>query len=287
MPRLLLLVLVLAAFVRLGAATGPAAAQIKLTSGVTLNYAVQGPADGEPIVLLHGIGDSWRSFELLLPRIPDRYRVYALSLRGHGWSDAPASGYALADFASDVTAFLNQMNLRRVTLVGHSLGSLVAQAVAVEDSSRLARLVLMGSGPGGLVSPDIRAEAQAMFRAIRAPIDKGFARDFQMSVVHAPVPAAFMDTMYEQIILSAPQMWPEAADGLHSPATGEAIKRIKVPALLIWGDKDAFFVRADQDALLARIPNSRLVVFPDVGHVAHWEDPERVAKEIVAFISPN
>jgi pimeloyl-ACP methyl ester carboxylesterase len=268
-------------------AAEPSAAQIKLKSGVTLQYVVQGRADGQPIVLLHGIGDSWRSFELVLPHLPDRYRVFAISMRGHGWSDAPPSGYTLPAFAADISAFMAELDLRNVTLVGHSLGSFVAQAVAVEDRGRIGKLVLIGSGPGGVSSPTIRAEAQQMFRAVRAPVDPAFARDFQASTVTAPVPAAFMERMYEQIVRAAPHMWAAAAEGIYNADIAKALPRVKAPTLLIWGDQDSMLLRAEQDALLAGLPNARLVVLEGHGHTPHWEVPERVAKELIAFVSPD
>jgi non-heme chloroperoxidase len=286
MFRLCILVLAFCACAHVAAAE-PAAALIKLPSGVTLHYVVQGRADGEPVVLLHGIGDSWHSYDLVLPRIPDRFRVYALSLRGHGWSDAPATGYAQPDFAGDVASFIEQLDLRGVTLVGHSLGSFIAQRIAVDDDGRIARVVLIGSGPGGIGTPEIRAEAAAMFRGVRAPTEPAFARDFQTSVVHAAVPAEFMERMYDQILRAAPHMWPLAAEAIYSADTAAALPRIKAPTLVVWGDQDALLLRADQETLLARLPNARLVVFAGSGHTPHWEDPERFAKELVAFVSPN
>lgn len=287
MLRLCTLALVLCALAHPAFAGEPSAAQIKLKSGVTLQYATQGQPDGDPIVLLHGIGDSWRSFELVLSHIPDGYRVFAISMRGHGWSDAPASGYSLPAFASDITAFMEELNLRNVTLVGHSLGSFVAQAVAIEDRGRIARLVLIGSGPGGVSLPAGRAEVQQAFRRVRAPVDPVFARDFQASTVVAPVPAAFMERMYEQILRAAPHMWAATAEGIYNPEIASALPRVKAPTLLIWGDQDAMLLRPEQDALLAKLPNARLVVFEGNGHAPHWEAPERVAKEIIAFVSPN
>jgi len=265
----------------------PAATQIKLPSGVTLQYVTQGRADGQPVVLLHGIGDSWRSFELLLSHLPDSYRAFAISMRGHGWSDAPATGYLLRDYAADIAAFMEQLNLRNVTLVGHSLGSFVAQAVAVEDRGRVAKLVLIGSGPGGLSSPAARSEAQQMFRGVGASVDPAFARDFQASTVAGPIPAAFMERMYEQIVRAAPHMWAATAEGIYNPELASALTRVKAPALLIWGDQDSMLARAEQDGLLARLPNARLVVLEGRSHAPHWEDPQRVANELIAFVSPN
>jgi pimeloyl-ACP methyl ester carboxylesterase len=62
---------------------------------------------------------------------------------------------------------------------------------------------------------------------------------------------------------------------------------VKAPTLLIWGDQDAMLLRPEQDALLAKLPNARLVVFEGYGHTPHWEAPARVAKEILSFVSPN
>jgi pimeloyl-ACP methyl ester carboxylesterase len=262
------------------ASNGPAAAVIKLPSGVTLHYAVQGRADGKPLVLLHGIGDSWRSFELVLPYIPDRYRVYAISMRGHGWSDAPATGYEHKDFAADITAFLEALDLRRVTLVGHSLGSFVSQVVAARDTGRLDSVVLIGSGPGG--APGVAAEAREIFATMAK--NPKFARDFQASVINKPVPAAFFETMVEECAEAASHMWAQAGTVADDPKTAAGLSSIKVPTLLVWGDRDSMLSRKDQDALLAAIERSRLIVYSDTGHTPHWEEPVRFAKDLLGFV---
>src|SRR5260370_42254338 len=61
----------------------------KTKAGLTLNYVRQGDPKGPVIVLLHGAGDSWHSYDRVVPLIPKRYRVYAIALRGHGLSDHP------------------------------------------------------------------------------------------------------------------------------------------------------------------------------------------------------
>jgi len=268
-------------------AAEPATALVKLPSGVTLHYAVQGRPGGPPLVLLHGIGDSWRSFELVLPHIPDRYRVYALSLRGHGYSDGPAAGYRQKDFAADVAAFLEALDLRGVTLVGHSLGSFVAQNVAVKDPGRIARLVLIGSGPGGVSTEPARTEMAAFFRGIPAPIPAAAARDFQASTAALPMSARFFETMVSELMRSAPQIWDEFAEDVHNAEIAEALRRVTIPVLLLWGEKDAMLGRAEQDALLARLPRARLVVLPGGGHAPHWETPERIAKEVLGFLDQH
>jgi pimeloyl-ACP methyl ester carboxylesterase len=95
-----------------------------------LRWAEQGSPDGEPIIMLHGLTDSWQSFSRVLPELPSRYRVLVPDQRGHGGSERPAVGYAPEDFATDVLAFMDAVGVERAALVGHSMGSFVAQAVA-------------------------------------------------------------------------------------------------------------------------------------------------------------
>jgi non-heme chloroperoxidase len=281
MPRIILAVLIsLLPSIAAEASAEPAAALLKLPSGVTLHYAVQGRPDGKPLVLLHGIGDSWHSYELVLPHIPDRYRVYAVTMRGHGWSDAPPSGYGHADFAADITAFLEALDLRRVTLVGHSLGSFVSQVVAARDSGRLDSLVLIGSGPGG--APGIAAEAREIFATMAK--DPKFARDFQASTISKPVPAAFFETMVRECAGAASHMWAQAGGVAHNADTAAGLSSIKVPTLLIWGDRDSMLSRKDQDALLGRITKSRLIVYRETGHAPHWEEPARFVQDLLSFV---
>src|SRR5215218_9009180 len=78
--------------------TGPAMSSVRLATGVTLPYVEQGDPTGVPVVLLHGITDSWRSYEPVLPYLPDSIHAFAPTQRGHGDSDRPATGYRFEDF---------------------------------------------------------------------------------------------------------------------------------------------------------------------------------------------
>ena len=257
---------------------------VKVETGTTLQYVVQGDPRGPAIVLLHGAGDSWHSWELALPHIPKAYRTYAVTLRGHGLSDHPAKGYSRADFASDVTAWLRMLDLRDVTLVGHSLGSFVAQVVAQNDAEgRVSRLVLVGSGPG--VARDPNAPISSYFASVKDPISYEFARDFQASTAFIPLPPAFLEMMIAEVQRVPAAMFHELARGSADPQHVQKLGRIKAKTLLLWGDKDAMFKQADQDALLQAIPGSRLISYADTGHALHWERPIRFAKDLTTFIT--
>ena len=262
----------------------PSSGLIPLSTGVTLHYAVQGDPGGEPLVFLHGISDSWHSWKLVLPYLPPRFRAYAVSLRGHGMSDAPASGYRQTDFGGDVAAFMEALDLQGVTLVGHSLGSFVAQAVAAADRDRLRALVLVGSGPGGLPDPVLAGEVRAAFEAVAA--DRRHARDFQGSTIARPVPAEFFETMVRSAEGLPPHVWRQVAEAsVYSPDTDAALAAVRVPTLIVWGRQDAMLRRPEQDALLAKIRDARLLEYEGTGHTPQWEWPDRFAADLVAFVS--
>jgi non-heme chloroperoxidase len=94
-------------------------ATITLASGLNLSYAEQGAESGPTVVLLPGPTDSWRSYQPVLDRLPHWIRAIAVSQRGHGESDKPASGYAVEHFAGDVIELLNALEIERTVLVGH------------------------------------------------------------------------------------------------------------------------------------------------------------------------
>ncbi len=259
---------------------------IKVETGMTLQYVVQGDPRGPVVVLLHGAGDSWHSWDLVLPHLPKSFRVYAVTLRGHGLSDHPEAGYARADFAADITSLLRILDLRDVTLVGHSLGSFVAQVVATGDAEgRLSRLVLIGSGPGRAPDPNAPSAVSSYFAGVKDPIDYRFARDFQAGTAFTPLPPAFLETMIGEVQRVPAAMFHELAKGSADPRHVEKLSRIKAKTLLLWGEKDAMFSKPDQDELLKIIPGSKLIAYPNTGHALHWEYPERFAQDLSAFMT--
>ena len=95
-----------------------------------------------PVMLLHGVTDSWRSFEQVLPHLPASIRAIAITQRGHGDASRP-DRYHYGDMAGDVAAFMDALGIPSAVLVGHSMGGLVAQRFAIDYPARVRGLVLM------------------------------------------------------------------------------------------------------------------------------------------------
>jgi len=257
---------------------------VTLANGVTLQYAERGHGRGQAVIFLHGYTDSWYSFSRLMTALPPRYHSYALSQRGHGDSDRPLTGYAMSDFAADVVAFMDALGLRTADLVGHSMGSVIAQRVALDYPRRVRKLVLIGSAADLTVNP-VLLDLETYVDTLSDPIDPAFVYDFQASTVFQPIPQDFLDTVVAESLKVPARVWKDALAGLIAENTLPELPALTAPTLILWGDKDDIFpFSPDQLDLDLTLPNSELVIYADTGHGLHWEQPERAAADVAAFL---
>ena len=256
---------------------------VALRTGVRLRYAYQGDASGEPVILLHGYTDSWLSYSTVLPLMDRKYRVYVLDQRGHGESDRPSGAYAFQQFADDVLAFMDVMGIDRATIVGHSMGSFVAQHVAVAAPERVKRLVLSGSAT--TVRNNVVTDLQREVNALKDPVPEKFVRDFQLSTMFQRPSDEFVKAVIKESSTVPARVWREVMAEMVSPKAQVELAKIKVPTLILWGDKETVFPRSEQDKLLAALPNARLKIYEDTGHAMHWERPEWFAKDLQDFMN--
>jgi len=268
-----------------GSEPTPAVRRTTLPDRVTLSYLDQGHGAEPTIVLLPGLTDSWRSYERVLPFLPDSFRVIAVTLRGHGDSDKPESGYRAKDFAGDVRALLDGLGISGVVAVGHSSAGLVAQRLAIDDPERTVGLVLESSFATLLGREDLLEMVVSTMSPLRDPIDPAFVSRFHAGTVLHPVPEPFLDAMVHESLKVPARVWREAFTGLlledHTPELGQ----IRTPTMLIWGDGDSIITREQEQALRSGIAGSQLVVYSGVGHTPHWEDPARFAADLVTFVT--
>ena len=255
---------------------------VRLQNGPRLHYAETGDSEGQAVIFLHGWPDSWFSFSRVLPLLPGEIRALAVDQRGFGDSDRPPAGYTIPEMAGDVSAFLDALGIERATLVGHSFGSFVARQAAIAQPERVDKLVLIGSGYSA--ANPVTREVQSALRDLPDPIPVEFAREFQASTAHRPLPADFFNRIVSESLKLPPRLWRLAFDGLLGHNDTRLLERIEARTLLLWGDRDALFSRVDQDRLVEALPGARLNVYEETGHCPNWEQPERVAADIAALI---
>jgi non-heme chloroperoxidase len=266
------------------AQSGSSVTSVTLPTGVTLPFVEQGDPTGVPVVLLHGITDSWRSFEPVLPYLPGSIHAFALTLRGHGDASRPAAGYRPRDFAADVAAFLDSQGLEAAVVAGHSMGSTVALQFALDYPERTSGLVPMGAFVRFRTNPVITEFWETVVSGLADPVDRSIAREFQESTLAGPISPTFLETAIAESLKVPARVWRDGFAGLLEDEHVARLDNIAAPTLLIWGDRAAFVPESDQQALLAAIAGSRLEIYRGTGHAVHWEEPARFAADLVGFV---
>jgi pimeloyl-ACP methyl ester carboxylesterase len=253
-----------------------------LPSGLRLPYVEQGDSSGLPVVLLHGFSDSWWSWAPVLPHLPASIYAYALSQRGHGDADRPATGYRFEDLAADLAAFMDTLGIERAVIGGHSMGSYVAQRFAMDHPDRVLGLVLVGSVTTWRGNPAIAEIWESGIATLTDPIDPRFVGEFQIS---PRLPQAFIDIAIRESLKVPARVWRDAWQAIMTTDFSADLDKIAAPTLIIWGDQDPLCPRAEQETLTAAIASSYLIIYPGGGHNLHWEEPERFADDLLSFVN--
>jgi non-heme chloroperoxidase len=258
-------------------------ANVQLSTGIRMHYAEQGHPEGHPLILLHGLSDSWFSYSRVLPALARSFHVYALDQRGHGDSERPAGGYAMSTMAADVVAFMDAVGLPKAAVVGHSMGSIVAIEMALAAPERLAALVLTGANTSWN-APEIVA-FQQVIDSLEDPIAAEFVREFQASTAFEPLPDAFMERVVAESLKLPAQVWRGALAGSIAADYSGQLDTIRTRTLVIGGEEDAYCPQDNQRALAASIPNATLKLYPQLGHCPHWERPDEFVRDVESFLT--
>jgi non-heme chloroperoxidase len=262
----------------------PAEKYIDLASHVRIPYMETGDTSGTPLILLHGFADTWHTFELVLPFLPQFIHVFALTQRGSGDVVRPEFGYRTKDFEADLLMFMDALHIEKAVILGASSGGFTARSFAIRHPGRTLGLVLLGSPSTLRDKPSVRETIDHTISKLTDPVDPEFVRGFANSMISKPVPQAFLDMIIADQLKIPARVWSEASKGLLEEEFPGEISKIKVPTLIIWGDRDSITTKGDQEELSNAITGAKLIVHPGAGHVLYWEVPDLVASDIVAFM---
>jgi pimeloyl-ACP methyl ester carboxylesterase len=257
--------------------------------------------EGPPVVLIHGITSSSRTWRQVMHGLAERHTVVAPDLLGHGRSGKPRGDYSLGAYASGVRDLLAVLGLSRATVVGHSLGGGIAMQFAYQFPERVARLVLVDSGGLG-------EEVSLALRAATLP-----GSELVMPWLFSPVTRTAGRTTGR--VLGRFGLRPNAnvrglLEGLDSLADSEARRAFvhtarsvidprgqrvdardrlylseDMPTMLIWGERDRIIPVAHGERAHRLMPHSRFEVFPGAGHFPFNDDPERFVEVLGDFIA--
>ncbi|MEM0373935.1 MAG: alpha/beta hydrolase [Sulfolobaceae archaeon] len=252
---------------------------VALINGVRIYYEDKGI--GKPIVFIHHLAGSLRSWKYVLPYFLDKYRVIAYDLRGHGRSEIVPGKYRIQDHRDDLKGLLDLLNIRRPILVGHSIGSLIAIDYAIENDVEV--LILIGalvSAP----SKDIyeRYLSIAMNFGMRALAEyRRKNGDFTRYLTENQRVWSDFLSIYQE---NTPLGFKYTVEGLvEAPDYTDKLDIIRSPVLVIYGSEDRFITSLD--AFKRKVRNLRYHVVNGYGHFLNLEAPDLISKLIIDFLT--
>lgn len=312
---------------------------ITLATGITIKYIESGNKDGSPLILLHGVTDTSRSFQSLieeLNKFDNKLRIIAPDLRGHGDSSMPnepvCAGhpekcFTYEQFAEDIIDLMDQLKISKADIVGHSMGSLITQTLALNHPDRVNSITLISTLVDGKQNsmiqdvlihdmlertwkPILLARQDLVWPAdayLKTPGELGEGvKTFLKEnwVTEACADQHFVDSVFPETMSIRLGTWIGALHTLGETDNREALKNLKVPALVLWASQDCMFIERDQQlvkaALKSAAHNNQIKAtfktygkqplpeggYPltEVGHNLHWGAPKHVAEDIVSFI---
>ncbi len=258
---------------------------VTLDCGVTLSYVVQGAVGGPAVVLLPGPTDSWRSYGPVLASLPHQLRVLAVSLRGHGGSSKPPTGYGIQDLASDIVPLLDALHIERAVLAGHSGSCMVARRVTLDAADRVGGLLLEASPTTLRGDVNLLRFVDSVVSGLTDPIDREFARSFVADTSTDALAPELVDLLVDDLLEVPAAAWKEMFGSLLDYDDTRELSQVRAPVLLVWGDADSLVPRHMQDELVRLLPHAELSVYEGVGHTPRWEQAERFARDLATFVS--
>jgi 3-oxoadipate enol-lactonase len=248
---------------------------------------VEEHGDGEPLLLLQGLGQGLWAWRYQVPVFAERFRTIGLDTRGTGSSPVPPEPYGIADLAEDAAEILGD---RAAHVVAFSMGGYVALTLALARPELVRSLILVGTGAGGpsrVRRPEHVREAFAA--AMGLPLDE-FGR-VTMPYTFSP---GFVDrhpARFEQILaarLEHPMPYETLLAHVKAChrfyAEGCEVERIDAPALVIHGDADLIVPVENGRLLASRLPNARYVELAGCGHNLMLEEPDRFNRLVLELL---
>lgn len=273
----------------------PPPSQFVAVNGLQFHLRDEGPRDDPaPIVLLHGTSSSLHTWEGWVAGLRQQRRVITFDLPGFGLT-GPASDadYSIEAHVRHVVAVLDHLDVRHCVLGGNSLGGAIAWALAAAHPDRVDRLILVDAAGYPVPSTSVPIG----FRLARNPV--------LAPLMNSILPRSMVESSVRNVFGHPERVTPELVDRyfamtvragnrqaliqrMAQPRWGAdiaALKTLRQPTLILWGGQDRLIPPAAGERFDADIPDSRMVMFDDLGHVPQEEDAARTLPPVLEFLA--
>ncbi|MEO9277856.1 MAG: alpha/beta hydrolase [Nitrososphaera sp.] len=249
-----------------------------------IRYLEDGQTDPN-LILLHGLGGYAERWLALMPFLNKKYHIFAPDLIGYGQSDKPSVDYTPELFVKFVFDFMDALGIKKTSMIGTSLGGQIVAECAALQNPIIEKIIMIS--PAGIMKKSTPA-LDAYTMAALYPTQESAKTAYHMMVgPNKPV----SDTSIERFVnnMSRPNakmVFLSTLLGLkNAPDITEKLGKIKIPTLLIWGKEDKLIPFEYSEKFASSINNCILVPMEGCGHSAYVEEPERLSKIIIDFLS--
>lgn len=251
--------------------------------GADLYYEIHG--DGEPLLLIHGLGSCTADWASQIANFRTNYRVIAFDQRGHGRSSRPRDAYSIRRFARDAVALLQALESGPVHIVGLSLGGMVAFQLAVDAPELVKSMTIVNSGP----------EVPAQTFKQRIPLYvrllylhtlglRRMAMAIAKTLFPKPEQADLQKAFIERLASNDKRCYAASLRAIFAGwGVADRLSEIRCPVLFIAADQDYTPVELKQ-AYVSRLPDARMVVVPDSRHALPMEKPREFNHALADFL---
>jgi len=259
-------------------------------NGLRLHYLDWGSPEKQPFIMLHGIGRVAHSFDHIAPKFNQDYHVMAIDMRGHGdsaWS--PEGAYLVQDYAKDLDAFVTQLNLRNIVLLGNSTGGRVVQVYAGTHPERVAKLVVEDVGP-----ERTNEIASGFARRVQQEENGWASEDELLASLMRGGGTVSEELQRNYAHFGSKQradgriVWkrdPNLVKGFVPTELWAEVLKIRCPAIYILGGASSIVPPETQRKLQENLPAVLIVTMPKLGHYPHQEAPQDYIRIVQAFLS--
>ncbi len=248
---------------------------------VSLHVQVEGPEDGPPVVFANSLGTDFRLWDDVIDRLPNGLRLIRYDKRGHGLSTCPPAPYAMGALVRDAERVMDALMVRDAVFVGLSIGGLIAQGLAAKRLDLIRAVVLSNTG--------FKIGTRAMWEERIAVLREGGLPSMADAIMERWFAPAFRNsdavTPWRRMVETCPE---EGYAGCSAAIAGAdfytTTSALRLPALVIAGDRDGATPPDMLRDLADLIPGARYELLRGVGHLPCVEKPDEYAELLSGFL---
>ncbi|MEP7358447.1 MAG: alpha/beta hydrolase [Anaerolineales bacterium] len=255
-----------------------------LSNNVHLYYELHG--EGQPLVLIHGLGSSTHDWDAQVAEFSRRYQVITFDLRGHGQSDKPDGPYTISMYAADLAGLLQSLGSGPAHVVGISLGGAVAFQFAVDYPARVKTLTIVNSAPTMGDQAAAQQEVERRVGIVQQMGMRAMGQALSPNLFPKPEHAAIREAFVERWAANDPRAYVEATRSMLGWDVVKDLGSIGCPTLVIAAEADYSPV-AVKEWYVKLMPNAELVVIADAHHATPIELPQPFNQALAKFLAAH